>query len=401
MANKTFQFGPSSCGKTVLLAVMAKQFAACNEKIRENGFYLVSERLGDSNELTDLYDEMIRGKFPPGTLPGTYRAFNFKVFYNNADDISKEVPQLNFTIFDYAGEEITDGKGELVNRLGEEFTIADQQIIVIDGFALLNHFKIKDFGELNLGTRRFSEAKFLNMLTRCRTQNKQAAVVISKCDYVTKYISMGELIRKTKEKFNDSLPKGTVIIPVSSTGSGVTEDGIISDEAAEGDEKCTVHRLVGRVANPTLLKPLHIDVLLSFVFTRFMRREQNKLRSEIETKIRKIESDANMDITAIEREMKEQIEKLSRIPGSAVGKVFANIFESFKKVTGIGETKEEKIRRLRKELSKEIERIGKEKGALKEKYENNPELKEYAEILDAVNQKYRKFLENYPEALVE
>lgn len=405
MANKTFQFGPSNCGKTVLLAVMANQFTSGKKKIRENGFYLVPKGLADSNELADFYEGMtVTGVFPPGTLPGTYRAFNFSVFYENSNGISKEIPQLNFAIYDYAGEEITDGKGELVNRLGDDFNNADQQIIVIDGFALLNHFKIKstdvDFGKLNLGKRRFSEAKFSSMLTRCKTNNKQVAVVISKCDYVTRYISIEELIRKTKEKFEDFLPNGTVIIPVSSTGIGVTEDKIVADEVAEGDNIYTVHRLVGKVTNPDL-KPLNVDVLLSFVFTRFIQREQNKLRTEIEAKISKVESEAYMDTTAIERGIQKQIEELNRTPNSGVGKAFSNIFEKFKKATGIGETKEDKIRKLKIELSNEIERIGKEKGALKEKYENDPELKKYAEILDSVNQKYRKFLDDYPEACVQ
>lgn len=403
MSNKTFQFGPSNCGKTVLLAVMANQFTA--GKLHENGFYLLPKGLADSNELADFYEAMTEGGiFPPGTLPGTFRAFNFKVFYEDNTGKNKEIPQLNFSIFDYAGEDITDGKQEFASKLGEEFDSADQQIVVIDGFALLNYLKIQsngiDFGALNLGRRRFSRAKVENMVTRCRANNKQVAVIISKCDYVNKFISKDELIRKTKEKLRDVLPCGTVIIPVSSTGAGVIKDEIITKKEVYGDKAIEIHSLVGEVKNPDLMNSENIDVMLSFVFTQFIKREQKKLSDKINVEISKIGLKADANAGIVEREIQKQIDELKKTPNSPLGKMFSNIFEKFKRNTGIGETKEDKIRRLKAELSAELSRIEKEKGALKEKYENDPELKKYAEILDSVNQKYQNFLNNYPEAIV-
>lgn len=263
--NKVFIFGPRYSGKTVLLSVMADQLWL--QRFEKKMFLGYSTKFAMLASLSPSY-----GKFPKCTKIGTYDEFDFNVYYRSTYAETFEIPDLSFSVSDYSGIDVVSGRSAFISKLQSSIDDADMVIIIVDGFALLNYFRVQtkdiDFGTLNLGDNRFSRTKFNNILMRCKAENKKCCVVVSKCDYVNIFLDSKELIKKMREKLLENID--IAIIPISSTGAGVTEDEIVCLEKRVGENCVKVDSLVSEVKGP--LKPENIDVLFMFILSNFIKK---------------------------------------------------------------------------------------------------------------------------------
>lgn len=386
----TFQWGKSRSGKTVLISALASQFNLINEA--RNGYYLNIPNNAEKNLLLESYEGMKHGQFPPGTQPGEIREFNFEVWVQ--EDKKIKIPELDFTIFDYAGGDIISFNEEQ-QELQEKFDAASQKLFMVDGFNLLHDLGIRsdqiDFGAINLGISAnsiYEIASFLGGIT----DNSPVAIIITKWDYVKKFISFDALLVKLYEKYptiRRHAPAGSVILPVSAVGDDNTIDELVEDPITLGGERKIITNLKSIPKDNFNPSPENIDILLSFIFKRFIGSVVKDIDNGYDEWIKALNTSDTVQA------LENKIDHLSNsIHGSTIQRMWGHIRSIF----SAGRTASSQLEILKYRLQQERNNLVLDQQQALDERNNDTQRLRYINFLSRMNETFDRFARLYPDA---
>jgi len=397
----TFQRGKCSSGKTVLLSAMAEFFSFAN--VSKNKYYLSMQNPAEFTILLENMQGIRKGTFPDGNKPNTLREFNFKVMVRE-NNVNVPIPELNFIIHDYAGGDIYSSIDDMQGKLQDLFNKADQKIFVIDGLFLLHDLGVisksdsTNFGKLDINAKVNTIDEIPFYLGNFEGVKPPIAFVISKWDYVKKHIDFENLLSILFEKcpsLKKDAPPESIILPISAVGDNNTQDEIIEEKQFINGKERKISKLISIPREDFHFNPENVDVLLAFMFKRFIKNEVKKIDEDYAKNKKIIESSNNLS------ELKERIDQLSVRTGNISGfkKLLGNIL-SFWESKSLKPT-DAQLKEAKNALNNEILRLSLAIQNEEAKKIGDSRRIRFLSFLELMNDIFSRFTNRYSDAYIK